>query len=251
MIPLNLQPVVKYESFAAVEKRIIPIEKAISDMDIFQSYLYILNDLSDYFDKNVHKKRMQSVEDMYRAAEVGLRYQLEGKEEGYALFRDYIDRYFNSKFIDELLIDTEEGKLNTPKILIKYLNTISYKDRGSRIENMEHMQGACSRLLQENPENYVFLIMRSFTYINLAGQNQTEMEYGFIDLKHGLENLLKDNTDNLSITLYKSVIKLYLTEIMDNLDEETSQNVTKLVTSMYINSVLKNFNSNFTGNKGE
>jgi ATP-dependent DNA helicase RecQ len=226
----------KYITAAQVTHRIALLREQSKNLPLYDGYLLVFNSLSCFFDDTVHKKRMQAVEDMFRAAEFGLRQQNLNNDK--AMFRDYIDRYFNSKYIGELSQYTDDGKINDAVVLARFLTIIGDNTKGSRIENMEHMRGACTRLLQENPDNYVLLILRSLTYFSLAADNQDDVGYGFQDMVSGFQLFIDDNKMGLSMSLYNNVLGTYLSEVEQDIKPSTYNRISDLVNSIYIKTVL-------------
>lgn len=126
-------------------------------------------------------------------------------------FEEFVNTYFDSRF--------------TPK-LRPYLYDYSIKIVWELIQKTEgvpdsinHLRGACDRLLVENPDNAAFLLLRAFSRFLIPSYNKND---ALSDLKKGLRLFKelkkwsrKEYLINLSkfykfAILYDSTLKLYL-----------------------------------------
>lgn len=203
--------------------------------DLFDHYSRIFDDLSAFFDENIQKKRNQALQEMYQTADLGKK---KSKEE----IRDLLDHYFNSKFISDLTTDTEGGKEEKWETLLKYINEVADPANGSRIENLEHMEGACSRLLQEYPDNYVLLILRSLTLLCLANNTNEMISNGMDYFWKGWASLFESIDEEGMEMVYNQVCLPFLAVLHQDLADHEYQVCHSVNFALYANRLLKNHN---------
>ena len=225
----------KYRSKAYVHKRITALKTKIDSEDLFDHYSCIFDDLSRFFDENVQKKRNQALQEMYQTADLGIH---KSKEE----IRDLLDHYFNSKFISDLTTDTDGGKEEKWETILKYINEVADPAKGSRIENLEHMEGACSRLLQEYPDNYVLLILRSMTLLCLANSTQEMISTGMDYFRKGWASLFESIDEEGMERVYNQVCLPFLAVLHQDLADHEYQVCHSVNFALYANRLLKNHN---------
>jgi len=223
----------KYDSQTKVEGRINAMGDLTDNSDIYEAYLRIMLDLSRFYEENIVKKRKQALIEMYNLAEFGLSNDKE-------FIRDRLDIYFNSKYSVELYKDTNEGKEADWKTLKKYIVMLSGQGKGSRNENMNHMDGACARLMQEYPDNYVLLILRSLTMMCLANSSAEMLRYGEEYLIKGWSTLVDDIPKLEHEAIYEAVIKPFLAELKQDVTGETYNRFQAIITSVYSSKLIKN-----------
>lgn len=225
----------KYRSIAYVQKRLLQLNDLHNRGDLFLSYTLVFDDLSRFFDENVQKKRNQALQEMYQTADLGIH---KSKEE----IRDLLDHYFNSKFISDLTTDTDGGKEEKWETILKYINEVADPAKGSRIENLEHMEGACSRLLQEYPDNYVLLILRSMTLLCLANSTQEMISTGMNYFRKGWTSLFENIDEDGIERIYNRVCIPFLTVFKQDLEVREYQVCHRIIFSLYTNKLIKNHN---------
>lgn len=225
----------KYRSKAFVHKRITALKDMLDSEDLFDHYSRIFDDLSGFFDENIQKKRNQALQEMYQTADLGKK---KSKEE----IRDLLDHYFNSKFISDLTTDTDGGKEEKWETLLKYINEVADPANGSRIENLEHMEGACSRLLQEYPDNYVLLILRSLTLLCLANNTLEMISNGMDYFRKGWASLFENIDEEGMERVYNQVCLPYLTLLHQDLADHEYQVCHSVNFALYANRLLKKHN---------
>lgn len=225
----------KYRSKAYVHKRITALKTKIDSEDLFDHYSCIFDDLSRFFDENVQKKRNQALQEMYQTADLGIH---KSKEE----IRDLLDHYFNSKFISDLTTDTDGGKEEKWETILKYINEVADPAKGSRIENLEHMEGACSRLLQEYPDNYVLLILRSMTLLCLANSTQEMISTGMDYFRKGWASLFESIDEEGMERIYDQVCIPFLAVLHQDLADHEYLVCHSVNFALYTNKLLKNHN---------
>jgi superfamily II DNA helicase RecQ len=159
----------------------------------------ILNFVVEFIYKEVAKKRGEAIKAMKACCQVGL-------NKGNIEMKSWIHLYFNSKYArKEYQIDMS-GK-NLDKYLVlpdykvqgeKFIYNVSLSDWSqqakemnfdwildfmyitqddpinSQKDNLKHLQGACTRLLILNPDNYVFKILRAFSNCVLEENRMNE-----------------------------------------------------------------------------
>ncbi|MCB5279535.1 MAG: hypothetical protein LHW59_08450, partial [Candidatus Cloacimonetes bacterium] len=225
----------KYRSTAYVQKRLFLLNDLLNTGDLFLSYTLVFDDLSRFFDENVQKKRNQALQEMYQTADLGIH---KSKEE----IRDLLDHYFNSKFISDLTTDTDGGKEEKWETIIKYINEVADPAKGSRIENLEHMEGACSRLLQEYPDNYVLLILRSMTLLCLANSTQEMISTGMNYFSKGWTSLFENIDEDGIERIFDQVYIPFLAVLKQDLADREYQVCHRIIFSLYTNKLVKNHN---------
>jgi ATP-dependent DNA helicase RecQ len=225
----------KYRSKSYVYKRITALNDMLDSGDLFAHYSRIFDDLSRFFDENVQKKRNQALQEMYQTADLGMH---KSKEE----IRDLLDHYFNSKFISDLTTDTDGGKEEKWETILKYINEVADPAKGSRIENLEHMEGACSRLLQEYPDNYVLLILRSMTLLCLANSTQEMISSGMNYFSKGWTSLFENIDEDGIERIYDQACIPFLAIFKQDLADREYQVCHSIIFSLYTNKLVKNHN---------
>ncbi len=237
----------KYRSKAFVHKKISALKDLLDSENLFDHYSRIFDDLSGFFDENIQKKRNQALQEMYQTADLGKK---KSKEE----IRDLLDHYFNSKFISDLTTDTDGGKEEKWETLLKYLNEVADPANGSRIENLEHMEGACSRLLQEYPDNYVLLILRSLTLLCLANNTDKMISSGMDYFRKGWATLFESIDEEGMERVYNQVCLPFLAVLHQDLTDHEYQVCHSVNFALYANRLLKNHNEylkTFRGTDGQ
>ena len=229
----------KYLSEKELKQRIGQISEQLKDKSLMAGYLVIFNDLSAYFDDTVYKKRKQSLIEMYNIAE-----NFQGRSS--EIIRKHFDLYFNSKFMEELSSRTDSGKIEDIGIIAEFLQEVDNLSRGSRIENLNHLQGACARLLEESPDNYVLCILRSYAQLCSAEGNEKELESGVENLEKGWYKMLLDYENLDKMLLHNEVYLPYLTGLKQDLSDTDYEKVFKKLSVLYVKAMLQDFNKYLT-----
>lgn len=225
----------KYRSKPYIKKMITDLKDRFVTGELFNNYSLVFDDLSRFFDENVQKKRYQALQEMYQTAYLGIH---KSKEE----IRDLLDHYFNSKFISDLTTDTDGGKEEKWETVLKYINELADPAKGSRNENLEHMEGACSRLMQEYPDNYVLLILRSMTLLCLANSNQEMISTGMDYFRKGWMALFENIDEDGMEQIYDQVCIPFLEVFKQDLEDQEYQVCHRILFSLYTNKLIKNHN---------
>lgn len=228
----------RYQAPEAVERKLATIDPQKS---VIQECVRIL---IEFIYDEIAKKRRTAIDSMADLCERGLSKEREG---GLQIRKD-IETYFNSKFLDEMRRDTDDGKLFDKEILFRYLNYTN-----GITDELEHLRGSAIRMLNDRPDNAAFLLMKAFSTLLLETQvrkgkliikSETLIDQATDDLLHGLaffeeafgngDEVLND----LKILILNHNKKLQ--SIMDEIEQyQTLKNRT---------SWLKYFNQNFASN---
>jgi hypothetical protein len=116
--------------------------------------------------KEIADKRRQAIDSMEQACEIGLQ---DGQE-----MQEFINLYFRSKYArkEYLPSDTSEGLYFDFSIVEKYIGFVRTPPdgMGGERDNLEHLRGACTRLLVGSPNNGALLLLNSFAILLLESQ---------------------------------------------------------------------------------
>lgn len=139
-------------------------------------YLYFL---VNFVYEEIQKKRKLAMADMQSACRLGL-------EKGSVELKDYIDLYFNSKyarsgysFQNEMGIEilaslpdlTDQGKNDDLKLVWEFIEFVEQDPKAGQIDNIKHLRGACTRMLNNQPDSYTLLLLNAFTLYMLEFKN--------------------------------------------------------------------------------
>lgn len=189
--------------------------------------------LIDFVYQEIAKKRKEAIVSMADACVKGA---VGGPEE----FREYLNLYFNSKYYPELRDKTSLGKESSFKLVLKYM-TISE----GKIDNLKHLRGACIRLLNENPDNYTFLLLKSFTLFLLESSNEKFINEAR-DTHSKAFKLIQDENKLEMKQLIKYINKF--SEIILSYNSDLKDIISQLVDIFLLNhhtDWLKQFNNKF------
>lgn len=116
-----------------------------------------LNLLIDFTYSEIAAQRRSSI----AAMEEACRYGLENPEGD--RFEEYIMMYMSSRYARRQYLpkDTDNGNLESYDIVKKYINLVR-TDKGGEINSLKHLRGAALLLHAQRPDNYVFLLLKSF-----------------------------------------------------------------------------------------
>ena len=163
-----------------------------------------------------------------------------GAEGGPEQFKEYLNLYFNSKYYDELRDKTKYGKESSFNLVLDYIQ----KTEG-KIDNLKHLRGACIRLLNENPDNYSFLLLKAFALFILEIGNKKFLEEASDAHLKGFKLIWEEN--NLGMKELISLIKQFSDNILaynSDLRIMISQQEDLFLTDHHV-SWLNNFNIKF------
>jgi ATP-dependent DNA helicase RecQ len=153
--------------------------KALSKIDEPTSIRKYLNFLVNFVYNEIQKKRKLAMHDMKTACRLGL-------EKGSVELKDFIDLYFNSKYAragysfendkgKEVLASlpdlTDQGKNDDLKWVWKFIDYVDEDPKAGQIDNIKHLRGACTRMLNNQPDSYTLLLLNAFTLYMLEFKN--------------------------------------------------------------------------------
>ncbi len=119
------------------------------------------NYLVDYVYATIAKKRKNAIKTMEEAIVNGF--------DNLDYFKSQINTYFDSKYLPELLKSFKENKIETVWYFIADANDLN---------SLKHLEGACRRLLDDNPESPVLLLLRSYSRFLLdINIEQTKLDF--------------------------------------------------------------------------
>ena len=153
-----------------------------------------LNLLIDFTYSEIAAQRRSSI----AAMEEACRYGLENPNGN--TFEEYIMMYMSSRYARRQYLpkDTDNGNLESYDIVRKYISLVR-TDKGGEINNLKHLRGAALLLHAQRPDNYVFLLLKSFASFildkkrkQLIDQATEEALQGFNRIM-GLESLHPDD----------------------------------------------------------
>ena len=130
-------------------------------------------------ENKIEKKRKRAMHDMKDACRYGI-------ENGSIELKDFIDLYFNSKYarsgysfqneqgteISASLPDlTDQGKNDDLKWVWEFIEYVEQDPKAGQIDNIKHLRGACTRMLNNQPDSYTLLLLNAFTLYMLEFKN--------------------------------------------------------------------------------
>lgn len=153
--------------------------KTLATIDEPTSIRKSLNFLVNFVYKEIQKKRQLAMQDMKTACRIGL-------EKGSVELKDYIDLYFNSKYarsgysytnekgkeINASLPDlTDNGKNDDLNWVWLFSEIVEEDPKAGQIDNIKHLRGACTRMLNNQPDSYTLLLLNAFALYMLEYKN--------------------------------------------------------------------------------
>ncbi len=226
----------RYQAPEAVERKLATIDYKKS---VIQECARIL---IEFIYDEIAKKRRAAIDSMADLCERGLSIERDGGSQ----IRKDIATYFNSKFLDELRRDTDDGKIFNTEILFRYISRTN-----GITDELEHLRGSAIRMLNDRPDNAAFLLMKAFATFLL----ETQIKKGRLIIKS--ETLIDQATDDLlrGLALFdegvrdevfnkiRVIILHHNKKLQSILDEIGEYRLLK-----YQSNWLKNFNKNFALN---
>jgi ATP-dependent DNA helicase RecQ len=195
--------------------------KALTKIDEPTTIRKYLNFLVNFVYKEIQKKRKLAMHDMKYACRLGL-------EKGSLELKDYIDLYFNSKYArsgysfqnekgEEILASlpdlTAEGKNDDLKLVWKFIDYVEEDPKAGQIDNLKHLRGACTRMLNNQPDSYTLLLLNAFTLYMLEFKSPRYLQEAENLLLHAFTQI-EENESNLTDKkleeIYNQFIKLML-----------------------------------------
>ncbi len=140
--------------------------------------------LIEYIYSFIGSKRERAIKEMQSICEIGV--SSNDPEE----IRRTIALYFNSKYTEDLLQQTDQGTTFNLEVVQEYIELTQ-----GIADNLEHLRGSASRILVDNPDNGAMLVLRAFSALlletkyvreHLAIRNQFLVDKALEDLENGL-----------------------------------------------------------------
>lgn len=205
--------------------------------------------LIDFVYQEVVKKRLEAINTMKMACQVGL------KADGNQAFKEFVDLYFHAKYARKnylvngdnysLTDRSDEGKTQNLKWVWEFIAVVNVDKTGSQLDNLKHLRGACLRLLIDNPDNACLLLLKAFALFVLEPDNDNLLK----EAKNSFTKsfVIFQETQSLSVREYMSGIFRYQEEL------EKYQTTEKQIIEAEISFLclkaqatwLKQFNRNF------
>jgi len=187
-------------------------------------------------------QRKAAIDAMEEACIIGL------EENGSQKFKEFIDLYMNSKYArpQYLPSDTDKGLKADFSIVEKYMDLVR-TDVG-QINNFKHLRGATTRLLAQRPDNFVFILLKSFSVILIEKENEDFIKEAQTDFINGF--LKVQETTKEDIHLIKQKVDIFKQKI-SGFDLEAVEKIEEVESALYLNlhsNWLRNFNNKFIGN---
>jgi ATP-dependent DNA helicase RecQ len=187
-------------------------------------------------------QRRAAIDAMEEACIIGL------EENGSQKFKEFIDLYMNSKYArpQYLPSDTERGLKAEFSIVEKYMNLVSTEV--GEINNFKHLRGAATRLLVQRPDNFVFILLKSFSVILIEKENEDFMKEAQLDFIRGF--LKAQETTKEDIYTLKQKVDTFKIKVK-GFDLESVKKIEEVESALYLNlhsNWLTNFNNKFANN---
>jgi ATP-dependent DNA helicase RecQ len=207
--------------------------KTLSKIDEPTPIRKSLNFLVNFVYKEIQKKRQLAMQDMKTACRLGL-------EKGSVELKDYIDLYFNSKYaragysytnekgkeINASLPDlTDNGKNDDLKWVWLFSEIVEDDPKAGQIDNIKHLRGACTRMLNNQPDSYTLLLLNAFALYMLEYKNPRyllEAENMIINAFSNIQEKEPDWDDNKLEEIYNKFVSIVIdknTELEANMEK--------------------------------
>lgn len=144
-----------------------------------RQHLYrCMSALIDFVYREIGQKRKQAIETMDQTCLLGL-------ESGSEAMADFMDLYFSSRYANRhndpnLIVDTNELQDISFDLVRKYVEEVEDSK-----DSWKHLRGACSRLLIERPEDYLFLLLNAYSTLLLEYRNERLVKISIEQLTKG------------------------------------------------------------------
>lgn len=241
----------RYYSSARVDKEIMNFKNNYK-----QTYPDLVKFQIEFTYNEIKKKRQQAIENMHFAIKYIESNELDDNEKNVKL-KEYIDLYFNSKYFRQNY-KTEDGreaslyqlieveKREDVELLFYFIDIVNNDSSGMFIDNLKHLRGACIRLIQVYPDNYVLLLLNAYSNILLAKNIQSpELTQGIQLLANGFR-LLVQNNETFTYYRYCNVFDDYLKFITDQhsiasdlINDHSKFNIKDIKNLLYLESISK------------
>ena len=175
-----------------------------------------INYLIDFTYEHIYQKRRIAMDNMERAVQKAVAY-------GNEAFITEVNNYFDSRYVEELRIATENGNLLDSTILFDYIDKV-----GNNKDEIKQLRGSSSRLLESYLTNGLFYWMRFYSSLLLKDSSLEDMredfkngieyfksEYDLSEIDDTIEQLKEkiENHDKESLQTFEKLIAIELTDI--------------------------------------
>jgi len=224
----------KYLSPNNVEEHIAQLEN-LRQPTIIRKVAY---GLVQYVYGFIGKKRVRAITDME-----GLCSDAVSQEFSDGKMENRINLYFNSKYNEDLLLDTDDGKSSEIGLLKKYFQLTN-----GVVDELEHLRGSTMRILSDYPENGALLILNAYSNLlletsNADGEitirNNFAIDRAIEDLDRGISLLRNTNTSTFDIL---TAIRYDLLQHNPKM-EQLLEGITSYISLREHNSWLNNINN--------
>jgi ATP-dependent DNA helicase RecQ len=136
----------KYLSREDVNIRIANLEYSIGNTVIQKC----LSDLTKFVEEIIGNKRRSAIDSMEQACIRGIQSPDD--------MRTSIRTYFDSKYVDDLREKTGDGLKHSPEFMWHFMD-----ESKGLVDNLEHLLGSSRRMLDDRPDNPVFILLQCFS----------------------------------------------------------------------------------------
>lgn len=187
-------------------------------------------------------QRKKAIDAMEQACIIGL------QEDGSRKFKEFIDLYMNSKYARQewLPTDTANGQKEEFWVVEKYMDLM--KTEAGQLNNFKHLRGATIRLLIEQNDNFVFLLLKSFSVLIIEKENQDFINEAQTDFIKGF--FKAQETTKEDIYSLKQKVDTFKSKV-NGFDLEAVEKIEEVESALYLNlhsNWLTNFNNKFANN---
>jgi ATP-dependent DNA helicase RecQ len=98
----------------------------------------------------------------------------------------HIDFYFNSRYLQDLLQKTEQGRLAKPETVRYFI-----EETGAVTDSLRHLLGSSSRVLEDHPDNAAILVLRAYASLMLEPPIDMELHTRSETLRRGIADLME------------------------------------------------------------
>jgi ATP-dependent DNA helicase RecQ len=187
-------------------------------------------------------QRKAAIDAMEKACLIGL------QEDGSRKFKEFIDLYMNSKYARQewLPADTANGKEADYKVVEKYMDLM--RRETGQINNFKHLRGATIRLLVEQNDNFVYILLKSFSVFIIEKENEIFIKEAQTDFINGFLKVQERTKED--IYTLKQKVESFKGKV-SGFDLEAVKKIEEVESALYLNlhsNWLTNFNNKFANN---
>jgi ATP-dependent DNA helicase RecQ len=208
----------KYYSEKTTEAKLRKLDRIDEPTPIRKALFFLVN----FVYSEIQKKRQLAIHDMKTACRLGL-------EKGSVELKDYIDLYFNSKYaragylyfnekgkeVNASLPDlTDNGKNEDLKWVWLFIEIVEEDPKAGQIDNIKHLRGACTRMLNNQPDSYTLLMLNAFTLYMLEYKNPRYLQEAENLLLNAFSSI-QEKESNWSDKKLESVYEEFTEKLID------------------------------------